>query len=111
MSHKAKRCCGEAYDADPASLLNVSNCTRLKACRLKPPAPRRGRMGERPFEAALFFAKILKIVRFVKSILQHSLRVRLNNRILFSKICYCGVEKKAVILHLIKNGLFLTPKS
>lgn len=25
---------------------------------------------ERPFEAALFFAKILKIVRFVKSILQ-----------------------------------------
>ena len=66
---------------------------------------------KRPFEAALFFAKILKIVRFVKSILQHSLRVRLNNRILFSKICYCGVEKKAVILHLIKNGLFLTPKS
>ena len=66
---------------------------------------------KRPFEAALFFAKILKIVRFVKSILQHSLRVRLNNRTLFSKICYCGVEKKAVILHSIKNGLFWTPKS
>ena len=30
----------------------------------------------------------------------------LNNRIFFHNNGYCGVDKKAVILHPIKNGLF-----
>ena len=34
-----------------------------------------------------------------------------NNRTLFNKECYCGVEKKAVILHPIKNGPILGLKT
>ena len=35
-----------------------------------------------------------------------TLRVGLNNCILFRNMCYCGIDKIAVILHPIKFGSF-----
>lgn len=58
-----------------------------------------------------FFCKNLKNYAFCKVHFAIFFTHMLKNRTLFSKICYCGVDKKAVILHSIKNGLFLTPKS
>lgn len=50
--------------------------------------------GERPFEAALFFAKILKIVRFVKSILQSFSNTCLIIVYFLVRFAIVGLKKK-----------------
>lgn len=59
----------------------------------------------------MFFLQNLKNYAFCKVYFAIFFKHMLKNRTLFSKICYCRVDKKAVILHSIKNGLFWTLKS
>jgi len=58
------------------------------------------------FKTRICFYKFLKNWTFCKVDLATLFRVRLNNRVLFHNKWYCGVDKKAVILHPIKNALF-----
>ena len=51
-------------------------------------------------------APFLKNRTFYVRYLTPLFRVRVNNRISFRNNRYCGVDKKAVILHPIKNGSF-----
>ena len=54
----------------------------------------------------LFLRLILKNSTFCKVYFTTLFRVMLNNRALFHNNRYCGVDKKAVILHSIKYGPF-----
>ena len=56
--------------------------------------------------AYVIFFVVLKNCTFCKVYFAALFRVVLNNRVLFHKKRYCRVDKKAVILHLIKNAPF-----